>query len=522
MRRVRINTFHGFFWWLVESYSRYGPSGSTERPWLLGKKLIGLEFVPDGYRGYTFEAIEQSALRLLQIASIRYLISDLYPLLVIDEFQDVDDTLFDIIALLADKSKLVLLLGPGQCIYRGMKKFDPKEVLRKCREHLHPVKFEIPPAAPEKQRHSPQIAQLISEYENGVVSLSKEWPIKFAAIPRLSIKGILSVWAGLAQQYMRPYLREILSRENRITIAILASTNQAVAEIQKRIEKGYEHLTIANRSHRLHPRQACLLYGDRILLHYGRLLLQLLQGHWIAKKQEPVNERNVAVAIACLFEEADGDVDETANSWLPLAQDLIRKVRGFRQPKLPDSRRSSLRKHLKQVNKRLRAAKNSKTNRLPEGCPSTPFSGSDIPLLDSLSKDFQDSIESAFDGKLWLDIKKARWAFEKSTQQRIIFEKLGLQKSVQVMTIHKAKGREFDGVVLVLEDNGKQLWTNSDDNEAVEDLYRVAISRARSAFALVAFKDAYQKAAPAVKRLLPEGLFARAEESTGYSVPKSK
>ena len=60
------------------------------------------------------------------------------------------------------------------------------------------------------------------------------------------------------------------------------------------------------------------------------------------------------------------------------------------------------------------------------------------------------------------------------------------------MTIHKSKGREFDGVVLVLEDNHKALWKKDGpaSGPEIDDLYRVAISRARSAFALVAFEDA--------------------------------
>lgn len=79
----------------------------------------------------------------------------------------------------------------------------------------------------------------------------------------------------------------------------------------------------------------------------------------------------------------------------------------------------------------------------------------------------------------------------------MIFEKLGIQKNFQVMTIHKLKGREFDGVVLVLEDNHKAFWRKINFRlvTEIEELYRVAISRARSALAIVAFEDAQKEAA---------------------------
>ncbi|HKZ41690.1 MAG TPA: 3'-5' exonuclease, partial [Candidatus Hodarchaeales archaeon] len=98
----------------------------------------------------------------------------------------------------------------------------------------------------------------------------------------------------------------------------------------------------------------------------------------------------------------------------------------------------------------------------------------------------------------------ARRAFEVSLQQRIIFEKLGIHHSVEVMTIHKAKGREFNGVVLVFEDNYKALWKAGSltaDAELV-DLYRVAISRARDVIGIIAYNDTIDHVRVEVRKLL--------------------
>jgi hypothetical protein len=152
------------------------------------------------------------------------------------------------------------------------------------------------------------------------------------------------------------------------------------------------------------------------------------------------------------------------------------------------------------INRVLRARKGD----LPEGSPGTPFTRDDSPLLEVL----RDSLLRLFRGEIemtgHLDLKAANGGFERMMQQRVLFEKLGIQPVIQVMTIHKAKGREFDGVVLLLENSRKALWRKSSRSRDadVEDLYRVAISRARYAVSLVAFEDAVGDAKEPVRRLL--------------------
>lgn len=59
-------------------------------------------------------------------------------------------------------------------------------------------------------------------------------------------------------------------------------------------------------------------------------------------------------------------------------------------------------------------------------------------------------------------------------------------------------------MVLVLEDNHKAFWRKIDSrlDTEIEELYRVAISRARSALAIVAFEDARNEAAEPLKQFL--------------------
>jgi hypothetical protein len=51
--RVRLDTFAGFFWWLVGSYGRYVRPAASLRPWLIGSVRIGHESISAG--GFSFE-----------------------------------------------------------------------------------------------------------------------------------------------------------------------------------------------------------------------------------------------------------------------------------------------------------------------------------------------------------------------------------------------------------------------------------------------------------------------------------
>jgi len=251
-----------------------------------------------------------------------------------------------------------------------------------------------------------------------------------------------------------------------------------------------------------------LHFDDALLLQYGRLILHLLKGHWSSVANHTIETKDIAGLILCLFQQADRNSVTDTISWEPLAGELCKKIKGQRGPKDNswDSIWKKLLNDLESVNKYLRAP----LNKLPDGSPSTPFTKADSRLLQVLRNETLRSIVHAFNHTGSLLSAKAIHLFENSMQKRIIFEKFGIESGVQVMTIHKSKGREFDGVVLVLEDNRKALWgneSNTSDTE-IEDLYRVGISRARDAFSLTAYNNIYADAKPAVQKLLPNGHFA--------------
>lgn len=504
--RVHLNTFAGFFWWLITSYGRYlSGDSATSRPWFIGAKRSETESVPDGYKGYTFEELEDDAIAALRIKEILSLISDIYPLIIIDEFQDVDKTLFEFIDLLRQNSRLVLLSGPGQCIYRGLKEFDPDEIMNECKTKFNPVAFELEPLDEDSHRYCPEIAAFIKEYESGDVSMHTNWPIMHKGIDRKTRGGFpkeLETQVGLLLKSMRDYLSE-KSPQRKSSLCVLTSTNQGASKIYSRLLRG-------NETYHLNPLRVSLHFEDTLLSQYGRLILTLLKNHWIAIPGSGTDIDFVSEKIASFFKQADKNDDHVPSDWVPLSNALLEIVcrqKGPTKDKTKEGLISKLVNDIRVINKKLRAKKGD----LPNGSPKTPLIETDTPLMNTLCKELLLSIESAFYRKGHLNIAKAEILFEKSMQQRIIFEKLGIESGIQVMTIHKAKGREFDGVVIVMEDSHKAMWrnnSNASDSE-LNDLYRVETSRAKEAFGLIGYNDIYHDAKPYVQKFLPTDIFKK-------------
>ena len=500
--RVCVNTFAGFYWWLVEAYGRYSyDDWAHQRPWFVGSRRISdHEVVPHQYRGYTFDEIEQAAHSTLNVRGLRKLLSDLYPLIIIDEFQDVHDRLFEIITLLGGKSRLVLLRGPGQCIYQNLKHFEPETVLQKCLQDLHPEQYELVPEDQNKQRYCPEISGFISSLSADDLSPHENWPVRFLAVPRLSQNNRpkeLETQAGQLHKGMKGYLKKLHSQA-RHSLCVLASTNQGAAAIFSRFRRG-------STGFNLQPIPASLHFDDLLLLQYGRLLLELLGDHWVSVKRNAHDTRLLAYRLVSFFQHLDASVTEDMDRWHPLVLQLSKMVRQQNPPKEKSPTHKKLRYDLEHVNRLLRSRK----DQLPTGTPTTPLTASDAVLLQVILDEFLKSVKSAFNPDYSLNTARASRSFEKFMRQRVIFEKTGISAGVQIMTIHKSKGREFDGVILVLEDNRKALWKRgslASDSE-VEDLYRVAISRAKYAFGLIAYKDSYGAARPAIQRMLPRALF---------------
>jgi DNA helicase-2/ATP-dependent DNA helicase PcrA len=493
LQHVRIDTFGAFCWWLVTGYARYVPNRGKEQPWLLvGQQPVGGEYVPVGHTGYTFRQMYEEAGSVLGNPAVRSLVSDLYPLVIVDEHQDVDPLLHEIVKLLCEASHGVLLRGPGQSVYGSMMQFDPQQIYEKTLNDLSPEVFTLHALGKGKTRHSPELSALLADYESNQPLYSSP-QAELRAIPRLTKGGnpnSLETHAGLAVQALKKELASLATIKP--TIGVLTSTNSAATFVYRRLVTGSD-------AYKLFPMRAALLTNEEMLLQYGRLAMLLLHDHWIARKRGVTHIDLVTAALRGLVA-CTGSAPGTHEKYVGLATFIADEVRHYRPPKPGQRAIDKLSNDLVHLGEVLRAPK----SKLPSGMPSTPFDKRQKGLTDLFAGQLLRTVEARIGSDGRLDIMEAHIFFERFVRQRVVLEKEGLGSQVQVMTIHKAKGREFEGTVLVLEDDARALWRASSGipERERQDLYRVALSRARSRVVVIAFEDAGEQIAGVLSRLV--------------------
>ncbi len=494
MQRVRIDTFAAFSWWLADAYARYAPGRGNHRPWLVGIEKRGGEPIPSGHAGYTFDDLHQTAQAILERPAIRELISSIYPLVIVDEHQDVDPGLHQIIKLLGVSSHLVLLRGPGQSVYGSLKGFDPDAVLRLTEADLKPEVFVIGSLGTGKSRYCTELAEVVAKYDSDAATMYGGSHAELQLIDRLNAHGVpheLGTHTGLALQKLRARLRSEL--DARPTVVVLTSTNSAAASVHRRLTRGSE-------AYFLRPARASLWFDEQVLLQYGRFILSVLPAHWVAATRHDADLEAVGAILEGLSRTTRTRDRADREAYVRLGRHVGEMLMRCKRPRPGQSAAEKLSSDLTRAGHLLRQTK----GRLPNGMPSTPFEARDIPLLEILAERLMAVITPRLGKGGTLDVTSAALAFEKSVRQSLLLEKAGVTAPVQVMTIHKSKGREFDGVVLVLEDDPRALWLTSShlpEQERV-DLYRVAISRARHQLVVVALRDARDRIAPPLAKLI--------------------
>jgi len=127
--RLHIATYHSFMWWLLNNFGRYiGLPSVLELIWqtkadgIVHGSSCDLSDIPKHLAchcgGITYKCFAPLTLNLLSSTAIRHCLASLFPVIVVDEFQDTDDEQWEIIKLLSEKTKLCCLADPDQMIHR--------------------------------------------------------------------------------------------------------------------------------------------------------------------------------------------------------------------------------------------------------------------------------------------------------------------------------------------------------------------------------------------------------------------
>ena len=152
-RQIAVRTYHAFAMEILRAHGRL-LTGRVPRIIYPGEeKLAKAAFDGDwdseaarlarDEGRYVFGQFAATAARLIAgSASIASLLANKYPVIVLDEFQDTDDAQWALVKALSARSKTVFMADPDQRIFDYDPRVDPKR-LDHLRTHLNPAEFDL-------------------------------------------------------------------------------------------------------------------------------------------------------------------------------------------------------------------------------------------------------------------------------------------------------------------------------------------------------------------------------------------
>lgn len=152
-RQIAVRTYHAFAMDILRAHGRL-LTGHVPRIIYPGEEKLAKavfdgdwdaeakRFARDEGR-YVFSQFAAAAARLVTgSASIASLLANRYPVIILDEFQDTDDAQWDLVKALSARSKTMFMADPDQRIFDYDPRVDP-ERLKHLRTHLKPAEFDL-------------------------------------------------------------------------------------------------------------------------------------------------------------------------------------------------------------------------------------------------------------------------------------------------------------------------------------------------------------------------------------------
>jgi DNA helicase II / ATP-dependent DNA helicase PcrA len=123
--QLEMMTFHAFGLRLLRAYGRYDGRGPLPLTLHTPARRTALADLPPGLE---YDDLVPGALSLLRSERLRRLASARWPVIVCDEFQDTHDDQWEVLQLLGQRSRLVLLADPDQMIYDYQPGVSPERI----------------------------------------------------------------------------------------------------------------------------------------------------------------------------------------------------------------------------------------------------------------------------------------------------------------------------------------------------------------------------------------------------------
>lgn len=482
-RAVTVQTYHAFCMEILEAHGRllHGrpirflypgeerlQKSAFDGDWMVERRRLASE---QGL--YCFDLFAAGAADLLEgCAALRDLIADRFPMIIVDEFQDTDDNQWRIVRALAEVTDVFCLADPEQRIFDYRDDIDPRR-LDILREDIQVTEFDL---GGENHR-SPNAG--ILQFADAVLHNHSPLPAT-------------------------PDIKQVSYWQNTFAATVHAAVIWTFSALRK---KGVEH-----------PSVAVLSRSNSLI---ADLSVILSETHTYNKQTLPVIEHDVvwdaelsaaaAVVVASILEWPTGPAEET------LARTL-RVIAGYYKLKNAEEPTNAAAEHARKYDEaaakvatgegpRINAAKALvavyKAGIDLVGEPVADWKAArwvlhDIPALNELFREARlvrlfratDALASGL-GERWLALSSYAGASELVKrileQERLVAAERDPQGCI-LMNMHKAKGKEFDGVVLVEGAFKSSFFDERNEQPPFERsrrLLRVGLTRARTRVTIV-------------------------------------
>lgn len=482
-RAVTVQTYHAFCMEILEAHGRllHGrpirflypgeerlQKSAFDGDWMVERRRLASE---QGL--YCFDLFAAGAADLLEgCAALRELIADRFPMIIVDEFQDTDDNQWRIVRALAEVTDVFCLADPEQRIFDYRDDIDPRR-LDILREDIQVTEFDL---GGENHR-SPNAG--ILQFADAVLHNHSPLPAT-------------------------PDIKQVSYWQNTFAATVHAAVIWTFSALRK---KGVEH-----------PSVAVLSRSNSLI---ADLSVILSETHTYNKQTLPVIEHDVvwdaelsaaaAVVVASILEWPTGPAEET------LARTL-RVIAGYYKLKNAEEPTNAAAEHARKYDE---AAAKVATGEGPHinaakalvavykagidlvGEPVADWKAArwvlhDIPALNELFREVRlvrlfratDALASGL-GERWLALSSYAGASELVKrileQERLVAAERDPQGCI-LMNMHKAKGKEFDGVVLVEGAFKSSFFDERNEQPPFERsrrLLRVGLTRARTLVTIV-------------------------------------
>jgi DNA helicase-2/ATP-dependent DNA helicase PcrA len=479
---IEVKTFHSFFLDIIRSHGRLltgspisfiTPEREAQRradhsgEWAVEILRLAREdsvFVFDTLAPFAAELTERSK-------DVRGLYSARYPLIIVDEFQDTNRDQWRVIKALSGKSTIVCLADPDQRIFDHIEGVDEHR-LTELQEVLRPTLFDLS----DDNHRSPSRGLL--DYANAILRKQPADMPDNIIDRRYQYQPSAEAVAHWAVVAARDALTKHLGGTTP-TIAVLTRTNVLAGRISETLSEK----RVSTQGEELLAVDHVLAWDPELAAASALVIASILE--W------PTKQRSIAVAstlrhMADYYRTKLGNGTQGARTTITTLERAIAAVELERNPTSKSARLLLERFDASSsfVGQPVRDWQSARARLTGSTELDEIFRQARLVRLLRATDVLAWALLDAWDGlssyHLASEVVRTALANEAVETAR------NDPPPVSVMTMHKSKGKEFDGVIIVEgRHQGQLLSENPKQNDADRRLLRVAITRARTLVILI-------------------------------------